>query len=118
VPRITHGLTETACVGLSEDEARASGAEIEVRSMQLSGVAKGLMLGEPGMVKVVAEKDGSILGVHMAGPHVSEMIGEGVALTDFQASPAEAALVHGHPTLSEALSELNLALAGRALHHR
>ena len=119
VPRVTHGIIETACVGLSEDEARAAMDEVEVRSMPLGGVAKGLMLAEPGLVKVIAEKQGPILGIHMVGPHASESVGEAVALTGYGATPAEAAaLVHAHPTLSEALMELNLALAGRPLHQR
>ena len=119
IPRITHGLAETACVGLSEDEARAEFGDVEVATMPLGGVAKGLIVGEAGMAKVVAAKDGAILGVHLVGPNVAELIGEATAVTNFEASPLEAAsVVHAHPTLSEALAELYLSLGGTPLHHR
>ena len=119
VPRVTHGIIETACVGLSEEDARGVAHDVETMSMPLGGVAKGLMVGEPGIVKVVAERGGTVLGVHMVGPGVSELIGEATALVDYEASVHDAAsLVHAHPTMSEALAELNMALAERPLHRR
>jgi dihydrolipoamide dehydrogenase len=118
VPRVTHGLTETACVGLSEDAARREGGDIRTMKMPVAGVAKGLMLGEMGMAKVVASDD-TVLGVHLVGPHVTELIGEAATITNFEASPLDVArLVHAHPTLSETVAELSMALAGRPLHRR
>lgn len=119
VPRITHGIIETACVGMSELEARAEGIEVETSSAPMAAVAKGLMLGEPGMTKVVAERGGSVLGVHIVGPNASETIAEAAAIVNYEASAAEAAdLVRPHPTLAESAQELYLAMAGRPLHHR
>jgi dihydrolipoamide dehydrogenase len=118
VPRVTHGLTETACVGLSEEAARATAGEVRAIKMPVAGVAKGLMLGEMGMAKVVAA-DNNVLGVHLVGPHVTELIGEATAITNFEASPLDVArLVHAHPTLSETVAELSMALAGKPLHRR
>jgi dihydrolipoamide dehydrogenase len=119
VPRVTPGLTETACVGLSEEAARATAGEVETMKMPVAGVARGLMVGEPGMAKVVAARDGSVLGIHLVGPGVTELIGEASAITNFEASPIDVArLVHAHPTMSETVAELSMALAGRPLHRR
>ncbi|MGH2807828.1 MAG: FAD-dependent oxidoreductase [Actinomycetota bacterium] len=119
VPRVTHGLTETACVGLSEDEARAVAGDVDTMKMPVTGVAKGLMVGDMGMAKVVAARDGNVLGIHLVGPSVTELIGEASAITNFEASPLDVAeLVHAHPTLSETVAELSMALAGRPLHRR
>ena len=119
IPRVTHGLVETACVGLSEEEARAAGADVEVMAAQIGAVAKGLMLGEAGMAKVVTEREGPVLGIHLVGPQVVELIGEATAIVDFEATPDDvASLIHPHPSLSEMLAEVHLALAGRPLHLR
>ena len=119
IPRVTHGLIETACVGLSEVEAREAGADVEVMTIQIGGVAKGLMLGEGGMAKVVAERGGTVLGIHMVGPQVVELVGEAATIVDFEATPADvAALIHPHPSLSEMLGEIHMALDGRPLHLR
>lgn len=119
IPRVTHGLTETACVGLSEAEARATAADIDVMKMPIGGVARGLMIGDPGMVKIVAERGGPVLGIHIVGPLASELSGEAATVTSLGVSPAEVSrVIRGHPTLSETFSELNLALAGRPLHRR
>ncbi|HEX2058131.1 MAG TPA: FAD-dependent oxidoreductase [Actinomycetota bacterium] len=119
VPRVTHGIIETACVGLSEERAAQEGFEPRAATMQLAGVAMGAISGEPGAAKVVADGDGNIVGVHLVGPRATELIPGAAAVTSFEASAAEAAtLVHAHPTLAEAISELYLALAGRPLHFR
>ena len=69
------------------------------------------------MVKLVAAKDGPVLGVHMVGPHVTDLIAEGMLITNWEAMPEEVAqLIHPHPSLSEAMGEAHLALAGKALH--
>lgn len=119
VPRVTHGMIETACVGLSEETARAEGLDPRTATMQMSGLAMGLILGEPGLAKVVTDGDGAVVGVHLVGPRVTELVAGAAAVTSFGASAAEAAtLIHPHPTLSEALQELYLALSHRPLHLR
>lgn len=119
VPRITHGIVETACVGLSEAEARETAEGVRAVSMPLGAVGKGAILGEPGLAKVVVDGSDTVLGVHLVGPQITELMGEATAIVDFKASPSDvAALVHPHPTLSEVLAEMHLSLAGRPLHLR
>ena len=81
-------------------------------------LAKAAIVGEGGVCKVVAATGGGpVLGVHMIGPHVTDMIAEAMLITDWEAAPAEvAALIHPHPTLSEAIGETMLAMAGKPLH--
>ncbi|MEU0192671.1 dihydrolipoyl dehydrogenase [Streptomyces afghaniensis] len=120
VPRVTYSSPQTAAVGLSEAEARARGHEVEANSMPLTAVAKGMVHGQGGMVKVVAEAGGGrVLGVHLVGPHVSEMIAESQLIVGWDAEPSDVARhVHPHPTLSEAVGEAILTLAGRGLHQQ
>ncbi|MFF4750284.1 dihydrolipoyl dehydrogenase [Streptomyces sp. NPDC002514] len=120
VPRVTYSSPQTASVGLAEAEARARGHDVVVGTMPLTAVAKGMVHGRGGLVKVVAEADGGrVLGVHLVGPHVSEMIAEGQLVVGWDAQPSDVARhVHPHPTLSEAVGEVFLTLAGRALHQQ
>ncbi|MFI9253774.1 dihydrolipoyl dehydrogenase [Streptomyces sp. NPDC053069] len=120
VPRVTYSSPQTAAVGLSETEARARGREVEVNTMPLTAVAKGMVHGRGGMVKVVTEAGGGqVLGVHLVGPSVSEMIAESQLIVGWDAEPADVARhVHAHPTLSEAVGEVFLTLAGRGLHQQ
>lgn len=119
VARATYSLPEAASVGLSEPAARERGAEVVINRFPLSGVARGLIYGQGGMVKVVAQKDGPVLGIHLVGPHVTELIAEGMLITNWEALPSEVAeLVHPHPSLSEAVGEAHLTLAGRRLHQQ
>ncbi|MGV9275111.1 dihydrolipoyl dehydrogenase [Streptomyces griseosporeus] len=120
VPRVTYSSPQTAAVGLSEAEARARGHEVEVNSMPLTAVAKGMVHGQGGTVKVVAEAGGGqVLGVHLVGPHVSEMIAESQLIVGWDAQPDDVARhIHAHPTLSEAVGEAFLTLAGRGLHQQ
>ncbi|MFF7370568.1 dihydrolipoyl dehydrogenase [Streptomyces tricolor] len=120
VPRVTYSSPQTASVGLTEAEARARGHEVAVNTMPLTAVAKGMVHGQGGMVKVVAEAGGGqVLGVHLVGPHVSEMIAESQLIVGWDAEPADVARhVHAHPTLSEAVGEVFLTLAGRGLHQQ
>lgn len=119
VPRVTYSTPQTASVGLSEAQARDAGHEIAVNTMPLTAVAKGMVHGQGGMVKVVAERDGRVLGVHLAGPHVSEMIAESQLIVGWDAEPSDVAHhIHPHPTLSEAVGEAFLTLAGRGLHQQ
>lgn len=122
VPRVTYSGPQTASVGLTEAEARAAagpGGEVSVNLMPLTATAKGMVHGRGGMVKAVAEpgEQGRVLGVHMVGPHVSELISESQLTVAWDASPGDVARhIHAHPTLSEAVGELHLTLAGRGLH--
>ncbi|WP_171162354.1 dihydrolipoyl dehydrogenase [Streptomyces sp. I05A-00742] len=117
VPRVTYSSPQTASVGLSQEQALAAGHDVTVNSMPLTGIAKGMVHGQGGTVKVVAEKGGRILGVHLVGPHVSEMIAESQLIVGWDAEAGDVAQhVHPHPTLSEAVGEVMLSLAGRGLH--
>ncbi|QIP83997.1 dihydrolipoyl dehydrogenase [Streptomyces sp. Tu 2975] len=119
VPRVTYSSPQTASVGLSEAEARAGGCEVDVNTMPLTAVAKGMVHGQGGMVKIVAERGGRVLGVHLVGPHVSEMIAESQLIVGWDAEPSDvAAHIHPHPTLSEGVGEAFLTLAGRGLHQQ
>ncbi|MEU9120986.1 dihydrolipoyl dehydrogenase [Streptomyces sp. NPDC048506] len=124
VPRVTYSSPQTASVGLTEAEARARGLEVKVNSLPLTALAKGMVYGQGGVVKVVVAADGAggeatgaVLGVHMVGPNVSEMIAESQLLVAWDAEPSDVAQqIHAHPTLSEAVGETFLTLAGRGLH--
>lgn len=118
VPRCTYSAPEIASVGLTEKQARDGGMEISVAKYPWSASGKAAILGETaGFVKVVAERGGRVLGIHMIGPRVTELIAEGQLISNWEAYPAEvAALLHPHPTLSEALGETMLHLAGKQLH--
>lgn len=120
VPRVTYSSPQTASVGLGEAEARARGHDVDVNTMPLTAVAKGMVHGQGGLVKVVAEVGGGqVLGVHLVGPNVSEMIAESQLIVGWDAQPSDVARhVHPHPTLSEAVGEVFLTLAGRGLHQQ
>jgi dihydrolipoamide dehydrogenase len=117
VPRVTWSTPECASVGLTEAQARERGGEIVVNRFPFNGTAKGLVHGQGGFVKVVAVKDGPVLGVHMVGARVTDLIAEAELIYNWEALPADVAqFIHPHPTLSEAVGEAHLTLAGRGLH--
>lgn len=117
VPRVTFSTPEVASVGLTEAQARERGHDVEIERFSMQGLGKANIVGEGGAVKIVAEKEGPVLGVHMIGPHVTDLVAEAMLITNWEAMPAEvAALIHPHPTLSEAIGESHLALAGKPLH--
>jgi dihydrolipoyl dehydrogenase len=117
VPRVTFSSPEIASVGLTEAQARERGHEVEVEKLSMQGLGKANILGEGGTVKLVAQKDGPVLGIHLIGPHVTDLVAEAMLITNWEAIPAEvAALIHPHPTLTEAIGEAHLALAGKPLH--
>jgi dihydrolipoamide dehydrogenase len=91
---------------------------VEIEKLHMQGIGKANILGEGGLVKLVAEAGGGpVLGIHMIGPHVTDLIAEGMLIVNWEAVPAEvAALLHPHPSLSEAIGEAHLALAGKSLH--
>lgn len=119
VPRVTYSAPQTAAVGLTEAQARDLSYDVVVNTMPLTAVAKGMVHGAGGTVKVVAERGGRVLGVHLVGPHVSEMIAESQLIVGWDAEPGDVARhIHAHPTLSEAVGEAFLSLAGRGLHQQ
>ena len=118
VPRCTYSTPEIASVGYTEAQAREAGYDVEVVHYHWAASGKASILGEPhGFVKTIAEKGGKVLGVHMIGPRVTELVAEAQLIVNWEAYPAEvAALLHPHPTLSEAVGESMLHLAGKQLH--
>jgi dihydrolipoamide dehydrogenase len=118
IPRVTYCTPEIASVGITEAQARDAGREVVIEKLDLRAIGKANIIGEGGLVKVVAEASGGpVLGVHMIGPHVTDLIAEAMLITSWEASPSDvAAHIHPHPTLSEGLGEAMLALAGKALH--
>ncbi|GAA0243048.1 dihydrolipoyl dehydrogenase [Actinomadura nitritigenes] len=117
VPRITYSDPEVASVGITSAVARERGYEINEVTYDLAGNPKSKILGTQGEVKVIAAVDGPVLGLHMVGARVGELIAEGQLIYNWEALPSEVAqLIHPHPTQSEAIGEAHLALAGKPLH--
>jgi len=117
IPRVTYCDPEIASVGLTETQAREAYGEIETYEYNLGGNGKSQILQTQGFVKLVSEKDGPIVGVHMIGARMGEQVGEAQLIVNWDAFPADVAgLVHAHPTQNEALGEAHLALAGKPLH--
>ncbi len=109
---------EVAFCGLSEAQAKERGYDVETSVHRWLGNGRALIIGETdGMVKVVSEKGGAILGVHIAGPWATELIAEAYLSVNWEATPADIGLlIHAHPSLSELFGESLLALTGRSLH--
>ena len=117
VPRVTYSEPEVASVGLTTPAAKAKGYEVVELNYDLAGNGKAQILKTSGSVKLVAAKDGPVLGIHMVGSRVGELLAEAQLIFNWQADAADVApLIHAHPTLSEAMGEAHLALAGKPLH--
>ena len=118
VPWAIYCRPEVAFCGLTEEQARARGIDVVTSVHRFAGNSRAMIIGETeGLVKLVAERDGPILGVHVAGPWATELLAEGYLAVNWEARAADiAALVHAHPTLSELFGESAMALAGRTLH--
>jgi len=119
IPRVTYCDPEVASMGLTEAKAKEQyGADkVHTYSYNLGGNGKSQILKTAGFVKLVSVVDGPVVGVHMVGARVGELIGEAQLIYNWEAYPAEVAqLVHAHPTQGEALGEAHLALAGKPLH--
>jgi len=118
VPWGIYSHPEVAFTGLTEDQARTQGYDVVVSSHRFIGNSRALIMGDSdGLVKIVAQRDGPVLGVHIVGPWATELIVEGYLAVNWEATPAEiGALIHPHPTLSELFGESALALSGRMLH--
>lgn len=119
VSKCIYSSPEAASVGITEEEARDKGLKVKVGKFSFKAIGKALVFGESdGFVKIIAnEENDDLLGVHMIGPHVTDMITEaGLALV-LDATPWEIAhTIHPHPTLSEAIGEAALAVDGKAIH--
>jgi dihydrolipoamide dehydrogenase len=109
---------EVAFCGMTEEQARATGRDIVTSVHRFGGNGRALIVGEPdGLVKIVAEREGPLLGVHIVGPWATELIAEGYLSVNWEATAADLGLlIHAHPTLSELFGESALALTGRSLH--
>ncbi|HLL07236.1 MAG TPA: dihydrolipoyl dehydrogenase [Nocardioidaceae bacterium] len=117
IPRVTYCDPEVASVGLTEAQAKEQYAEVETYEYNLAGNGRSQILQTQGLVKLVREKDGPVVGIHMIGARMSEQIGEASLIVNWEAFPEDVAqYVHAHPTQTEALGEAHLALAGKPLH--
>ena len=119
VPSCIFSLPEAASVGLSEKEAREQGYEVQVGMFGLANNGKAVAMGDSdGFVKVVAEAEyGTLLGLHVVGPHASDLVLEGTMALSLEATLDEIDhTIHPHPTLGESIAEAALAARGRALH--
>ena len=117
VPRIAYCEPEVASVGLTGRQAADAGYDILETNYDLGGNGKSQILKTAGAVKLVAAKDGPVLGVHIVGSRAGELIAEAQLIVNWDARADEvAALIHPHPTMSEAIGEAHLVLAGKPLH--
>ncbi|CAN5153859.1 dihydrolipoyl dehydrogenase [soil metagenome] len=119
IPKVTYSDPEVASVGLSEARAVEQYGADKVTSYDynLAGNGKSHIIGTSGSIKVVRVNDGPVVGVHMIGARVGELIGEAQLAVNWEAYPEDIApLIHAHPTQNEALGEAFLALAGKPLH--
>jgi dihydrolipoamide dehydrogenase len=119
IPKVTYSDPEVASVGLTEAKAvEQYGADaVASYDYNLAGNGKSHIIGTSGSVKVVRVKDGPVVGVHMIGARVGELIGEAQLAVNWEAYPEDVApFIHAHPTQNEALGEAFLAIAGKPLH--
>lgn len=119
IPRVTYCEPNIGSVGLTEKQAKEKFGDDNVATYDynLGGNGKSQILGTQGFIKLVREKNGPIVGVHMIGARLSEQIGEAQLIVNWEAEPEDvASLIHAHPTQNEAMGEAALALAGKPLH--
>lgn len=117
VPRVTYSEPEVASVGLTTAQAKERGHDVVEINYDLAGNGKSQILRTAGSIKLVAEKNGPVLGVHMVGSRVAELLAEAQLIFNWEASADDVApLIHAHPTMSEAMGEVHMALAGKPLH--
>ncbi|MDR1443181.1 MAG: dihydrolipoyl dehydrogenase [Bifidobacteriaceae bacterium] len=119
IPRVTYCEPEIASVGLTEEAAKAEHGQDAVETVEynLAGNGKSQVLGTQGFVKLVRLAGGPVLGVHMVGTRIGELVGEAQLIVNWEAYPQDVAeLIHAHPTQDEAIGEAFLALAGKPLH--
>jgi dihydrolipoamide dehydrogenase len=117
IPRVTYSDPEVASVGLTTEEAKKRGHDVVELTYDLAGNGKAQILNTSGSIKLVSQKNGPVLGVHMVGARVGELLAEAELIYNWEARAEDVApLIHAHPTLSEAMGEAHMALAGKPLH--
>ena len=117
VPRVTYSEPEVASVGLTTAQAKERGYDVVELNYDLAGNGKAQILRTAGSIKLVSQKGGPVLGIHMVGSRVGELLAEAQLIFNWEASADDVApLIHAHPTLSEAMGEAQMALAGKPLH--
>jgi len=118
IPRVYYCHPEIGSVGYTEQELTEQGIEFDKKLFPFSHNARAMMMKGTGHVKVLAAKGGGrVLGVHVIGPEATDLIAEAQLIYNWEALPSDVAqFIHPHPTLSEAIGEAHLALAGRPLH--
>ena len=118
VPRVTYSDPEVASVGITSATAAERGIDVKEVTYDLAGNGKSQILQTSGAAKVIAKADGGkVLGIHLVGSRVGELIAEGQLIYNWDATPSDVAqLIHPHPTQSEIIGEAHLALAGKPLH--
>jgi dihydrolipoamide dehydrogenase len=121
IPRVTYCEPEVASVGLTEAQAKEAYGEVQTLTYDLAGNGKSQILQTQGAIKLVKAggegTPGPVVGIHMVGARVGELIGEAQLIYNWDAQAEDvAALIHAHPTQTEAVGEAHLALAGKPLH--
>lgn len=119
VPKCTYSFPEIASIGMTEKEAKNKNFELKIGRFPFKAIGKALITGHPsGFVKLIADaKTNDLLGIHMIGPHVTDLISEASLAFVLDATPDEMAYtIHPHPTLSEIFSEASLMAEGRPIH--
>ncbi len=119
IPRVTYCEPEIASVGLTEAQAKEKfGADqVSTYEYNLAGNGKSNILGTAGVIKLIRQVNGPVVGFHMIGSRAGEQVGEAQLIVNWEAYPEDVApLVHAHPTMNEAIGEAHLALAGKPLH--
>ncbi|MDH8679439.1 dihydrolipoyl dehydrogenase [Fusibacter bizertensis] len=118
IPNCIFVFPEIAGVGITEDEANEKGIEIKKSKFMFGANGKALSIGEPdGFIKVISDMNDVVLGVHIMGPHASDLIAEGtLAVANRMTVDQIANTVHAHPTLAESFAEATLGLRGEAIH--
>lgn len=119
VPNIVYAHPEIAWSGMSEEQAKEAGIDYEVKKHGWPGNGRSMIVGETeGMVKIIAEKNGPIIGFHIAGPWASELMNGGYYAVNWEATPEDLGhLIHAHPTLAENIGETVITFSGRSLHN-
>ena len=117
VPRVTYSEPEVASVGLTTAQAKERGFDVVELNYDLAGNGKAQILRTAGSIKLVSQKGGPVLGIHLVGSRVGELLAEVQLIFNWEASADDVApFIHAHPTLSEAMGEAHMALAGKPLH--
>lgn len=119
IPRCVYSNPEIASVGLTEEQALEKGHQLKIGKFSFQAIGKALIFGDTdGFVKIISDKEtNDILGIHIIGPHATDLISEAGLARVLDATAWEVAhSIHPHPSLSEAIGEAALAVDGRAIH--